>query len=100
MKNENVFCYVTDIGYLLPSIISAMGVRKHVKSEKADVIIFTVAVGEEKTQEADRILQPYNIRIQTLDESRLGANSTDRRVLKSTTKSMLGRLLLDEYLPD
>jgi lipopolysaccharide biosynthesis glycosyltransferase len=99
LNAECVVCYVADNNFLLPSLASAMSIRRFVSPKKADVLIFTVGVDEDDTSRANDLMATHGIRVKTIDIGTF--NSIDRvRLAKTHTPlSTFGRLLMEEFLP-
>lgn len=99
MSSECAICYVSDINFLLPSIISAAGVRKFVPVQKADIFIFTVGVDEEKITEANTFLAPYAIHVLAIQNEVFNEIDKDRLSRTYTPMAMFGRLFMQNLLP-
>jgi lipopolysaccharide biosynthesis glycosyltransferase len=99
MSTECAVCYVSDINFLLPSIISASGVRKFVPPQKADIFIFTVGVDAEKIAQANTLLAPYSIKILAIQDEVFNEIDKDRLTRTHTPMAMFGRLFMQNLLP-
>lgn len=99
MSAECAVCYVSDLNFLLPSLVSASGVRKFVPPHKADIYIFTVGVDGAQVEDADRFMQGSSIRVVPMDSQI--SNSIDRAKLSQTHTPLatFGRFFLDAMLP-
>ncbi len=99
MNNECAVCYVSDINFLLPSIISATGVRKFVPAQKADIFIFTVGVDAEKIRQANKLLTPYSINVLAIQDELFNEIDKERLTRTHTPMAMFGRLFMQNLLP-
>lgn len=99
MSSECAVCYVSDINFLLPSIISAAGVRKFVPAQKADIFIFTVGVDEEKIAQANAFLTTYSIQVLAIQDEVFNEIDKDRLTRTYTPMAMFGRLFMQNLLP-
>ncbi|MEQ1705526.1 MAG: glycosyltransferase [Rickettsiales bacterium] len=99
MNNECAVCYVSDINFLLPSIISATGVRKFVPAQKADIFIFTVGVDAEKIRQANELLTPYSINVLAIQDELFNEIDKERLTRTHTPMAMFGRLFMQNLLP-
>ncbi len=99
MSNECAVCYVSDINFLLPSIISAAGVRKFIPPQKADIFIFTVGVDAEKIKQANEFLVPYAINVLAIQDEVFSEIDKDRLTRTYTPMAMFGRLFMQNLLP-
>jgi len=99
MSNECAVCYVSDINFLLPSIISATGVRKFVPAQKADIFIFTVGVDAEKIRQTNELLAPYSINVLTIQDELFNEIDKERLTRTHTPMAMFGRLFMQNLLP-
>lgn len=98
MKNTAV-CYVTDIGYLLPSIVSARSLRKFASCSDVGVFIFTADVSETLIEKLNSALENYNIEIIGIDSS-LYANVDVSKYRKNHVPlAAVGRFFITEILP-
>jgi lipopolysaccharide biosynthesis glycosyltransferase len=100
MTNECAICYVGDLNFLLPTIISAVGVRRFVPVKKADIFIFLVDSDSSRLSKIDATLRSYNIRILPLSRQIFGDVDWARSNKTHVPLSTLGRFFLDEYLPE
>jgi lipopolysaccharide biosynthesis glycosyltransferase len=55
-------CYVADINFLYPTLLSAISLRKYVPAHKADAFIFLVDAAE-RVDELNKVAKPYGIEI-------------------------------------
>ena len=73
MSAECAVCYVSDLNFLSPTLVSAASLRKFVPKHKADVYIFLVDEDIQCLEALNAFLKTYNIDILPLD-SRVLAN--------------------------
>ena len=89
MNVQTCVCYCTDRSYLFPTLVSALQARAHTTSDIADIIIVCFDVDAATISITESICNKNNIII----FSRSTADIDD-------TPAMLGRLYLDEILPE
>jgi len=92
-------CYVTDINYLLPSLVSAAGVRRFVPAHRADIFVFLVEEEEQRAREFNEALAPLDIRVEALDSRSYAAVDSAESRGSYISAATLGRFILDERLP-
>jgi len=63
MAIECAVCYVSDLNFLLPTLVSATGLRKFVLAHKADVYIFLI----DEDDELNRFLNRLDICVMPMD---------------------------------
>jgi lipopolysaccharide biosynthesis glycosyltransferase len=97
--NDCAVCYVTDSNYLLPTLISAAGVRKFVDDTKASIIVFLVD-GTTPAEEINKSIAPLSITVLAM-ESRCYSTRVDQTKLPKQhfPITTLGRLFIAEALP-
>jgi lipopolysaccharide biosynthesis glycosyltransferase len=100
MSPDCAVCYVSDLQFLLPSLISARSIRKFVPPHKADVVIFTVGVGPEKVDETRHHLQSYGIRIVQMDDRLFDAIDKEYLAKTKAPLATFGRFFLEDSLPE
>jgi lipopolysaccharide biosynthesis glycosyltransferase len=99
MSADCTVCYVSDLGFLLPSLVSAASVRKFVPAHKADIVVFTVGVDGEVVEKTRRSLDPLGIRIQAIDDHVFSAIDKDRLSTTYTPLATFGRFFMEDLLP-
>jgi lipopolysaccharide biosynthesis glycosyltransferase len=99
MSTDCTVCYVSDLDFLLPSLVSAARVRKYVPAHKADVVVFTVGVYADKIKETAALLKSYDIRIVSIDDRVFEAIDRNRLAVPYTPIATFGRFFLEELLP-
>jgi len=99
MSTECAVCYVTDINYLLPSLVSASGVRKFVPADKADIYIFLIDE-EARVNELNRFLKPYAMHVLPMSSSVYSDFDKSKFHKSYVTYAALGRFFIDTMLPD
>ena len=67
MATECAACYVSDLNFLLPTLVSATGLRKFVLAHKADVYIFLIDEDDARTKELNRFLNRLRICVMPMD---------------------------------
>jgi lipopolysaccharide biosynthesis glycosyltransferase len=99
MRPDCTVCYVSDLGFLLPSLISAASVRKFIPPHKADIVVFTVDVKGDIVAEAHRLLSPQGVTIVGIDEHVFAAINKDRLSTTYTPLATFGRFFMEDLLP-
>jgi lipopolysaccharide biosynthesis glycosyltransferase len=99
MSTDCAICYVSDLGFLLPSLVSAASIRQFIPPHKADILIFTVGVDGDKVENSERLLAPRGIRIVPIDTHVFGAFDLDRLSLTYTPLATFGRFFMEDLLP-
>jgi lipopolysaccharide biosynthesis glycosyltransferase len=99
MRRRGIF-FVTDLGFALPTIASALEIRKKVATGCADVRIVTTAVPGDTVQRLRDFLEPYGIHTDVLDPACYSA--FDRRLFNKTHVpiSAIGRFFMMDAVPD
>ncbi|MDB5540241.1 MAG: hypothetical protein JWQ89_1968 [Devosia sp.] len=98
MTNRLV-AYVTDSGYLLPSLISACQLADADRMRTADIAIFTVSVPEEVVSRLQSALSRYRFQFIPMDEKAFTPSSATYFREGHVPKASLGRLVLSQYVP-
>ena len=99
MSTDCTVCYVSDLGFLLPSVVSAASIRRFVPPHKADVSIFTLGVSSEIVERAERLLGPQGISVRRIDDHVLSAIDKDRLSTTLTPLATFGRFFMEDLLP-
>ncbi len=89
MSVQTCVCYCTDQSYLFPTLVSALQARAHAAADIADIIIVCFDVDAVTFSIAGSICKKNNIIIFSRSRSDIDGAS-----------AMLGRLYLDEILPE
>jgi lipopolysaccharide biosynthesis glycosyltransferase len=96
---ECAVCYVSDLNFLLPTIISAAGLRQFVDKEKAAVFIFAADIEESRIQELQRFLAPYSINIISMDSKVYSSYDAAKFNQTHVSPATLGRFFMEGLLP-
>jgi lipopolysaccharide biosynthesis glycosyltransferase len=92
-------CYVTDINYLLPTLVSAISLRKYVSPHKADVFIFLLdAPG--RVDECNKVSRSYGIEIVASESSYLNRFDVAKFNKTHVSTTALSKFCLGSWLPD
>lgn len=86
--------YVTDLNFALPTLISAMGVRRWVPAEKADIRIVTIDVPEAMLEGLRRFCEPHGLKIDVMDAGRFSNFDVARFNKTHVPISTLGRFFM------
>jgi lipopolysaccharide biosynthesis glycosyltransferase len=98
MTNRLV-AYVTDPGYLLPSLISACQLSAADGARAADIAIFTVSVPDDVVSRLQSVLSRYRFQFIPMDEKTFMPSSSTYFREGHVPKAALGRLVLSQYVP-
>ncbi|HTJ91196.1 MAG TPA: glycosyltransferase [Acidocella sp.] len=92
--------FVTDLGFALPTIASALEVRKKVPIDAADIRIVTTAIPGDTVQRLRDFLEPYGIHTDVLDPACYSA--FDHRLFNKTHVpiSSIGRFFMMDAVPN
>lgn len=97
---ERAVCYVTDRGFLFPTLASAMRVREFVSPETAEIFIFTIGVEADVLARAGDLLKDYSLHLCAMpDEFFTGI---DQASLSKTYTPLgtFGRFFMERLLPE
>lgn len=93
-------CYVTDRNFLLPSLLSALEMRKHITVDKAEIFIFTIHTEVDLCDGLSQRFASSKILVRPLDETHLAEINTQKLQESHTPLGTFGRFLIDQFLPD
>jgi lipopolysaccharide biosynthesis glycosyltransferase len=98
-RRRGIF-FVTDLGFALPTIASALEVRKKVTIGSADIRIITTAVPSDTVQRLRDFLEPHDIHTDVLDPAFYSA--FDHRLFNKTHVPIasIGRFFMMDAVPD
>lgn len=99
MFPECAICYVSDLSFLLPSLISAVEVRKYVSAEKADIFIFTVDVDAETITRVNMASKQFGISVVSIGDHVFAKIDKQRLSKTQTPLGTFGRFFMEELLP-
>ena len=100
MSNKCAVCYVTDINYLLPSIISATTLRRYIKPDDASVFIYVVDTDDAQVQAINKTLRPLAIELHHLDSTHYGDIDINKYKQSHVPLAAVGRFFLSDVLPE
>ena len=98
MATECAVCYVTDINYLFPTLVSAISLRKYIPAHKADVFIFLVDAAE-RVDELNKVSRTYGIEIVASDSSYLSHFDVAKFSKSQVSTTTLSKFSLGAWLP-
>jgi len=101
MKSDKAVCYVTDKGFLLPSLASALRLRTFVSETVADIFIFTIGIEADLLLRLNRAFNPIGVQLESLtteDLRRLEETNLKKRQ-HNYPLAVFGRLFMEEALP-
>ena len=98
MTADRAVCYVSSKDYLLPSMVSAAGVRRYVSPDTAKIYIFATSGGDDLIKNVNRALADLKIEIISVGGGALEAINSENfeGYITSTT---LGRFFLADLVP-
>lgn len=91
--------YVTDPGYLLPSLISALQLAEADRARTADIAIFTVSVPDEVLARVKDAFAGHGFKFIPIDAKSYAASDATYFREGHVPRAALGRLVLSEYVP-
>ena len=99
-KPRRGISFVTDLGFALPTVASALEIRKKIAPGCADIRIVTTNIPSDTVQRLRGFLAPYSIHTDVLDPARYAA--FDHRLFNKTHVpiSAIGRFFMMEVVPD
>jgi lipopolysaccharide biosynthesis glycosyltransferase len=100
MTNECAICYVGDLNFMLPTLISAIGVRRFVPVHKADIYIFAVDDDATRVYKIDVFLKPYGIHVVQMSSKSFTGIDWARSNKTHVPLATLGRFFMDGLLPN
>jgi lipopolysaccharide biosynthesis glycosyltransferase len=98
--SDCAICYVTDRNFLLPSLLSALEVRKYLAVNAAEIFIFTIQTEGDLCYALSKKYRNRNLNVIPLDERELSEINTQRLQESYTPLGTFGRFLIDQFLPD
>jgi lipopolysaccharide biosynthesis glycosyltransferase len=99
MKADCAVCYVSDLNFMLPSIISAVTLRQFIGAHKARVFIFLTG-DDSRVGALNATLSPYDIEVCGLPIEQLRTFDQSKFNQSHVSHTTLGRFMLDRMLPD
>jgi lipopolysaccharide biosynthesis glycosyltransferase len=99
-KAKCAVCYVTDIGFAFPTLVSAMQLRKWVSSESADVYVFTVGLEESVHDDVHNFLEKYNVSVIPMDASKISGFNPHEFNQTHVPFTTLGRFFITSVIPN
>lgn len=100
MAHECAVCYVTDRCFLLPSLVSAVGLRRFVPAHKADVFIFAIDLDEAEISSIARSVQADAIQVVRMDSKSFPNAEWAKANKTHVPLATLGRFFIDDLLPE
>jgi lipopolysaccharide biosynthesis glycosyltransferase len=98
MPTECAVCYVSDLNFLLPTLVSAINLRAFVPAQKADVYIFVIDEPD-RIPELNEFLKPHSISVLPLDSKTFGTFDEAGWNKTHVPPSALGRFFISDILP-
>jgi len=99
MSVDCAVCYVSDLNFLLPSIISAAGLRRFIPSHKADIFIFTVSVDADTIKRVNRFLEEQHITVLSIEDRVFSRIDKEKLAKTRTPLATFGRFFMEDLLP-
>ena len=96
---DRLIAYVTDAGYIVPSLVSAQQVSRTAAADLADIIIFTVGLDPELVDYIGSTEAFARIRIIPIDAKKYAPTSNVYFEQGHVPQATLGRLVLSDYIP-
>ncbi|NJM35459.1 MAG: hypothetical protein HC850_12955 [Rhodomicrobium sp.] len=99
MANDCAVCYVADVNFLLPSLISAVSLRKFIRPDQAEVFVFLVGEND-LVAKVNEAASRFQISVVPFDSGWAGEFDAGDFNKTHVTPTALGRFFLDRGLPD
>jgi lipopolysaccharide biosynthesis glycosyltransferase len=100
MKSDCAVCYVTDRGFLFPTVVSCLSLREFWKPDQGDIFVFLVDSDHSYTEFLTEQFLDYGIQFRSIN-SKLYDRFDERNWNKThVPKSALGRFLIGNLIPD
>ena len=100
MSQDCAVCYVSDINFMLPSLVSAKGLRRYVPADKVDIYIFAIDIEPERAKAITSYVAADAIRVVAMSSRHLTGVGWERTNKTHVPVSCLGRFFLDSLLPE
>jgi lipopolysaccharide biosynthesis glycosyltransferase len=100
MATECAVCYVSDMNFVLPTLVSAVGLRRFVPAHRADVHVFVVDDDTARIDQIERFVKPFGIHVVQMRTDLFSGIGWARSNQTHVPLATLGRFFLDEFLPD
>jgi lipopolysaccharide biosynthesis glycosyltransferase len=99
MSADCAVCYVSDLNFLLPTLVSAAGLRKFVPRHKADINIFLVDQDIQPFDMLNSFLKTYEINVLPLDSRSFSGFDAEKFKKSYLSTATLGRFFIEGQLP-
>lgn len=97
---DRAVCYVADMNFMLPTLVSAMQVRRSVPAHKARIYVVAIAADDAQLDAVRRFVKPFAIEMIRVDASIFAGIDWARANKTHVPLAALGRLFLAALLPD
>ena len=98
MNTDCAVCYVSSVDYLLPSIISALGVRRYISQNKASIFIFASSSDEDLSGKLNAYLRSEGITIINFHKDAL-SQIEEEKIEGYISPTTFGRFHIADLLP-
>jgi lipopolysaccharide biosynthesis glycosyltransferase len=92
-------CYVSDLNFLLPTLVSAIGLRRYVAAAEAGVFIYAADLETARIMELQHFLMPYSINVIPMDGTTYKMYDPDKFNQTHVSPAALGRFFMEDALP-
>ncbi len=93
-------CYVSDRGFLFPSIASALSLKGKLTGPDADVFLFVIDIPPEDIAALNRLFEGHGLHILSMDKAWLGRYDPAKfSSFNAVPDATLGRFFIEENLP-
>jgi lipopolysaccharide biosynthesis glycosyltransferase len=99
---QNAVCYVADLNFMLPSLISAAQVRRFVPARDAKIYIFAIGTDDVTTSRIKDFVKPLDLEIVHVDSTLFAGvdwSRADKKGIPHVPITALGRFFIAELLP-
>ncbi|MER2520293.1 MAG: glycosyltransferase [Bdellovibrionales bacterium] len=92
-------CYVTDKGFLLPSLVSAARLRTFVPAHRADILLFVTETDNLEINRLRNLAQKYSITVIPMEEKHFSGFAQGEVHKSHVSLTTLGRFFINDALP-
>lgn len=96
---DRAVCYVADMNFMLPTLISAMQVRRYIPTDKARIYITTITDDEARIEPVRNFVRNFEIELIPVAEGIFAGIDWASAYKTHVPVGTLGRLFLAEILP-
>lgn len=92
-------CYVCDINFLWPTLVSATSLRRWVTPSAADIFLFTIGIDADTSRKVAEACESLGLTFLPLDDGLISGFDESKFARTHVPRSSLGRFFLADHLP-